>query len=39
MEEKPRFVFDYERDEHSMVELCSRYGICRESEKNPIMRD
>ena len=28
MEEKLRFVFEYERDEHSMVELCSRYGIC-----------
>jgi len=31
MEEKLRFVFDYERDEHSMVELCSRYGICRDT--------
>jgi transposase-like protein len=31
MEEKLRFVFDYERDEHSMVDLCSRYGICRDT--------
>jgi len=31
MEEKLRFVFDYERDEHSMVELCARYGICRDT--------
>ena len=31
MEEKLRFVFDYERDEHSMLELCSRYGICRDT--------
>ena len=31
MEEKLRFVFDYERDEHSMVELCFRYGICRDT--------
>jgi transposase len=31
MDEKLRFVFDYERDEHSMVELCSRYGICRDT--------
>jgi transposase InsO family protein len=31
MEEKLRFVFDYERDEFSMLELCSRYGICRDT--------
>jgi leucine-zipper of insertion element IS481 len=31
MEEKVRFVFEYERDEHSMAELCFRYGICRDT--------
>jgi transposase InsO family protein len=31
MEEKLRFVFDYERDEDSMAELCFRYGICRDT--------
>lgn len=31
MDEKLRFVFEYERDEHSMVELCFRYGICRDT--------
>lgn len=31
MEEKLRFVFEYERDEESMQELCSRYGISRET--------
>jgi transposase InsO family protein len=31
MEEKVRFVFEYERDEHTMTELCERYGIARET--------
>jgi transposase InsO family protein len=31
MEEKLRFVFEYERDERSMRELCQRYGIARET--------
>jgi transposase InsO family protein len=31
MEEKLRFVFDYERDEQTMTELCQRYGIARET--------
>lgn len=31
MEEKLRFVFEYERDEETMRELCSRYGISRET--------
>jgi len=31
MEEKLRFVLDYERDEWSMVELCQRYGVSRET--------
>jgi transposase InsO family protein len=31
MEEKLRFVFDYERDEQNMTELCQRYGIARET--------
>ena len=31
MEEKLRFVYEYERDEATMVELCSRYGISRET--------
>jgi transposase InsO family protein len=31
MEEKLRFVFDYERDEETMTELCQRYGIARET--------
>ena len=31
MEEKLRFVFDYERDEETMSELCARYGIARET--------
>jgi len=31
MEEKLRFVFDYERDEQTMTELCERYGIARET--------
>lgn len=31
MEEKVRFVFDYERDEESMTDLCRRYGIARET--------
>jgi transposase-like protein len=31
MEEKLRFVFEYERDEHSMTDLCSQFGIARET--------
>jgi transposase InsO family protein len=31
MEEKLRFVYEYERDEASMKQLCSRYGISRET--------
>src|SRR2546425_12803632 len=31
MEEKLRFVFEYESDERSMTELCQRYEITRET--------
>jgi transposase InsO family protein len=31
MDEKLRFVFEYERDEESMKALCSRFGISRET--------
>ena len=31
MEEKLRFIFEYERDEETMAELCNRYGIARET--------
>ena len=31
MEEKLRFVFEYERRERSMKELCERYEIARET--------
>jgi transposase InsO family protein len=31
MDEKLRFVFEYERDEHSMTELCQQFGIARET--------
>jgi transposase InsO family protein len=31
MEEKLRFVFEYERDEQSMTELCANFGIARET--------
>jgi transposase InsO family protein len=31
MEEKLRFIFEYERKESSMGELCSRFGISRET--------
>jgi putative transposase len=31
MEEKLRFVFEYERDEQTMTELCQSYGIARET--------
>jgi len=31
MEEKLRFVFEYERGEESMTELCQRYSIARET--------
>lgn len=31
MEEKLRFVYEYERDERTMVELCAEFGISRET--------
>ncbi len=31
MEEKLRFVFEYERDEEPMKALCERFGISRET--------
>jgi len=31
MEEKLRFVFEYERDEQTMSELCASFGICRDT--------
>jgi transposase InsO family protein len=31
MEEKLRFVFEYQRDEQTMTELCARFGICRDT--------
>jgi transposase InsO family protein len=31
MEEKLRFVFEYERDELTMVELCEQFGVSRET--------
>jgi len=31
MEEKIRFIFEYERDERTLTELCQRYGIARET--------
>ncbi len=31
MEERIRFIFDYDRDEHSMRELCQLYGIAGET--------
>lgn len=31
MEEKLRFVYEYERDEVTMVELCASFGISRET--------
>jgi transposase InsO family protein len=31
MEEKLRFIFEYEQHERTMVELCQRYGIARET--------
>src|SRR5664279_994039 len=31
MEEKLRFIFEYERKESTMGELCSRFGISRET--------
>jgi transposase InsO family protein len=31
MEEKLRFVFEYERDEATMSELCERFGVSRET--------
>jgi len=31
MEEKLRFVFEYERDGQTMTELYARYGIARET--------
>lgn len=31
MEEKIRFIFEYERDEQTMTELCQSFGIARET--------
>jgi len=31
MEEKVRFVLEYEQDHYTMSELCQRYGIARET--------
>jgi transposase InsO family protein len=31
MDEKLRFVFEHQREEQSMVELCARFGICRDT--------
>jgi len=31
MEEKLRFVFEYERDEQTMTELCQSFGVARET--------
>ena len=31
MDEKLRFVFEYERDEETMADLCARFGICRDT--------
>lgn len=31
MEEKLRFVYEYERDEETMGELCARFGVSRET--------
>jgi transposase InsO family protein len=31
MEEKLRYVFEYERDERTMAELCAQFGICRDT--------
>jgi transposase-like protein len=31
MEEKVRFVLEYEQDERTMTELCEIYGIARET--------
>jgi transposase-like protein len=31
MEEKLRFVFEYQQRERTMTELCARYGITRET--------
>lgn len=31
MDEKVRFVFEYERDEQTMSDLCAEFGISRET--------
>jgi hypothetical protein len=31
MEEKLRFVFEYEKDEQTMRELCQSFGMARET--------
>ena len=31
MDEKLRFIFEYERDEQTMVELCAQFGVSRET--------
>jgi len=35
MEEKVRFIFDYERDERTMSELCQCYGITHSRHRHP----
>jgi transposase-like protein len=30
MDARARFRFEHERDEHTMSELCERYGVARE---------
>jgi hypothetical protein len=31
LDEKLRFVFEYERDEQTMAELCAGFGKCRDT--------
>ncbi len=31
VEQRTRFILEYERDEHTMSELCEIYGISRET--------
>src|SRR5260370_10741346 len=38
MEEKVRFILEYESDEYSMSELCQRYNISRETGYLPLRR-
>src|SRR5258708_13724747 len=39
MEEKLRFILEYESDEYSMSELCQRYNISRETGYLTLRRD